>query len=1081
MLNHRKNVVLAISLLAGSCFGVLPDSLTVNVGDIDSDGQDEVLVLTKRSVRSSTGYKFMTWDSVNGYVETTPPEVRTYRGYVQDDPDMRVNANIVPGNTSMNINLSDGHSLNYQLNAVPVTISGPEGTADPGTGNTVVPLVASRTAPTANHYIVPTHTMRLLDCAVTIDETYVSSLGDVERAVARVEQRYNDADFFYARDMGLAWEIGWCVVYLEANPATWYNEWFNVHRPNGAEFDIPQKFKAAGGAGASGDLFIDAMPRHTVGSISPYSRSLGHEFGHTLGAGHGSSWGDIMGGSESALGSGTVERMIGNAHVATESQSPGLVYGSPLPPFAMEDCATMLMNTTLDIDVLENDYDGNGDAISISYVDAVSAKGGSAEIVGGKVRYTPPMNWQGVDELVYHVEDATGIANRTGYVKVSVHNNGLATHILFDETSGTTAHDVGAFQAHGVLDEGMSFSSSVAGKVGRALERTAAHGKKVSADFWGTGDPLDGSMSISLWVKYQDGVPTAKGPVVCKGASVIRSRFGNPRGGWAIGHTDDGHFRFEGNLNCDSERTYSDPRFDLEATDPILSNTWQHLVMVMDRTNHLLRAWVDGAELTSSEYGTTINDGIIDNSHHPLVVFDSVTQQQQNDDTPVTVDDLRIYTKPLSDAEVADLFANPDADIQAGAPSPAHGSVGTLVTTALSWIPGKSAPAYEFDVYLGTDYTAVVNATTNSAEYKGRQSTEIFVPALGLSRTYYWRIDEVTVSGGTVPGRIWWFKTDNELPASGLELINGSFENPTLTAGGSDNDIVDWYDGDAYTYTRDDDGGAGIFPVAPDGDNWAEMDRLRWMYQQIGVYEKNKQIKVDLVLGKLSGTASHNAYVGLYSGGNPEMAADANVKRDAGHPLVDTVGAALVAQSALLPGATSEVPVEHSVILSTGTGFVEGEPLWLEIEFTAETKRKTLIDHVRVTDVSGGGGASRDGDGDGMADLWEYQHFDNGIAAQSGDNADGDAQDNLSEYIAGMNPTNAGSYFQVTNQIAVSEGFALEWPSVAGRLYTVAWTDSLTNSFQTLEENIEYPSGSHIDTNHAGEAQGFYKVDVRLK
>ena len=1417
MVNYRTIIVFTISLLAGSCFGILPDSITNNVGDIDADGMDEVLILTKRSVRSATGYKLMTWDSTNGYVEITAPEVRTYRGYVQDDPDMRVNAEIEPGNTLMNANLSDGHSLNYQLENLPVTVSGPEGTADPGTGNTVVPLVAARTAPTANHYIVPIYNMRRLDCAVTIDETYLASLGSIEAAVSNVEQRYNDADFFYARDMGLAWEIGWCVVYLEANTDNWYNEWYYVHRPEGAVFEIPQRFKSAGGAASSGDVFISARPWHTVGATAPYAKSLGHEFAHNLGAGHWSSWGDVMSGSESSLGSGTVERMIGNAHVATESQSPGLVYGSPLPPFAMEDCATMLMNTTLDIDVLENDYDGNGDAISISYVDAATQKGGTAEIVAGKVRYTPPPRWQGVDEFSYHVQDASGLANRTGYVKVSVHNKGLATHILFDETSGTTAHDVGPFQAHGTLDYGMSFSNSVAGKVGNAMEWTTNDNVKASADFWGTGDPLDGSLGVSLWVKYPS-VPSASGVVIAKGGAVIPGRFGSSRGGWCIGHTSGGTLRFEGNLNRDSEYTYPNAEFDLETDVPVTPGTWHHLAMSMDRSNQLLRAWVDGVELASTTHGTTIADGVIDNSHHPLVIFDSVSQQEQGTDSPVAVDDVRIYTRALSAADVAELHTNPVADIPAGSPFPEHGGEVAQSVVDLSWMPGKPA-TYDFDVYFGTNYAAVAAATTHSAEYQGRQDSETNSQSVVPATSYYWRIDEVNGSS-VIPGSVWRFSTAipgghyrldfgtssgavesgftgvpyntetyvnwapftlassaggsvsmlqnggngdllndyivndqsggslvltfsgvesgeyflkfhqwlsntynvpekallreqggttlvdfgsnnkslapyetnvvlnagntyefvvkdnnnvNKAYIAGFELVstsasnappvfsdhsidgagatqdvayaetiagsatdedgdtlayskvsgpswlavgaqgalsgtpdatdvgvsvftvqvsdgngggdlatlnievanindppvftvdpivggaaaeyttyseiiagnaydedgdpltyskisgpawlsvaadgtlsgtpsssdeganvflvqvsdgngggdsatlnivvaglfdppivNGSFEDPELASGASDNDIKDWYDAVAYTYTKDDAGGAGSYPDSPDGDNWAEMDRLRWMYQQIGTYTDNRDIKIDFLLGKRSGNLSHDLYVALYAGGDPNLAVDANVKLDAGHPLVDTVGAMQVAQSALISGATDAVPVEHSVTLSTGTGFPIGTPLWIEFSFTSQTGRKTLIDHVRISDVS-------DADADGMPDLWEYAYFNEGVSASSAANADRDSHNNLDEYIAGTDPTNAASHFRVTNHDSGTSGFTIEWPSVEGRLYVVGWTDSLTNSFLPLAENLEFPVNSHTDTNHPAEARGFYRVDVRLK
>jgi hypothetical protein len=1040
----QKNKLVLLTFLVGlvlPCSAVLPDNLTLNIGDIDADGQDEVVVLTKRSVRSATGYKLMTWDSTNGYVEVAAPEVRTFRGYVQDDPDMRVNANIEPGNISMNVNMSDGHSLNYQLSGIPVAISGEEGTADPGPGNTLVPLVVDRSAPTSSGYIVPIYNMRRLDCAVTIDETYLAALGSIEAAVANVEQRYNDADFFYARDMGLAWEIGWCVVYLETNPATWYNEWFNVHRPGGAVFEIPQYFKSAGGAGASGDTFVSDKPHHTVGSTATYARSLGHEFAHTLGAGHWSSWGDVMSGSKSALGSGTVERMIGNAHMATEAQSPGVVYGGPLPPFAMEDCVTMLMDTTLDIDVLENDYDGNGDAISISYVDAVTAKGGMAEIVEGKVRYTPPPHWQGVDEFAYHVKDSTGIANRTGYVKASVHNNGLATHILFDETNGTVAYDVGPFQSHGMLDDAMTFADSVAGKIGNALEWKSGNNDSATADFWGTGDPLDGSMGVSLWVKYP-AVPTAGGVVIAKGGAVIPGRFGNPRGGWCIGHTSSGTLRFEGNLNRDSEYTYPNAQFDLETDDSITAGAWHHLAMSMDRSNQLLRAWVDGMELSSTTYGTAIADGVIDNSHHPLVIFDAVNQQEQGTDSPVIVDDVRIYTKALSAAEVADLYANPAADIPAGAPSPMNGDTVAQHDPILSWIPGKPS-TYDFDVYFGTNYATVAGASTNAPEYQGRQSTEVYAIDVISGAEYFWRIDEI--DGSTVvTGAVWRFATAPVVNDYRLDFgsLSGAVEDGFTGVPYNTETAVNWA---SFILTASTGGAVSVSENGGNGD-------------LLNDYVYNAQGGGTLTL-TFSGVATGNYLLRLHQWLNNTYVVPETAwlqEQGAGSPLV---------------GFTNTVkslsPYEADVALDASKTY----------EFVIQEKNNVNIAYIAGFELV----LVEDGDADGMPDAWENLYFTNGVASLPDENADGDPQDNLAEYIAGTDPTNPASFFHITEYVPEIGGFTIEWLSVEGRLYSIGWTESFANSFLPLADNLEFPVNSFTDTNHTSEVQGFYTVDVRLE
>jgi len=953
----KKLAAAIILTMPMSAFATLPNNLTLNVGDIDNDGKDEVLVLKKRSMRSATGHKLMTWDSANGYQQITPPEVRTYRGYVQDDISMRVNANVEPGNKTMNANLSDGHDLNIRLTAVPVNIKGTKGTKYPSNGNKVITFKADRKSPTKGNYIVPVHTMRRLDYAVAVNNSYFLAMdSSIEKSVARVEQRMNDTDFFYARDMGLAHEVNWMIIDLEEHDVKWKKEWYNVHRPNGAVFEVATMFKKSGGAGAGGDVFKNAF--HTTGTTAAFSKSQGHELGHNLGAGHYSSWSDAMSGSASALGSGTVERMIGNAQIATEAQSPELQYTSPLPPFAMEDGISMLMNTSKDIDVLENDYDGNGDDIVISYVDAVTKRGGSTQIVNGKVRYTPPAHWQGVDEFVYHLKDATGIANRQGYVKVAVHNNSLATHLKFDEKNGTIVHDSGPFQAHGKLTDNLKFTTntsggSVKGKIGNALARDFDKDhNRASADFWGVGDPLNGNLSVSLWVKFHDGVPSNKAPIIGKGGAVIRNRVGNPRGGWDISHTKDGRFRFEGNLNRDSEYTYDNAIFDLESDTKIAEKTWYHLAMVMDRKTKKLRAWVNGKALNTTKAGIDIADGIIDNSHHPMVIFDSISQQQQGEDFAVTVDDVRIYYKALSTSEVADLYKKTNTVTIASAPTPINAGVST-VKNKLTWLGGLSKTD-KFDVYLGNSFDEVNKANTQSSVYQGRQSRTDFMPNIDKEQRQFWRIDTIANSKDSnnevVKGDVWWFdlKPAEKAGLAKQPLTNNSFEEVNRPKALHSGKVYAWLDASKYVFSSNEDKEG--YPQTPYGSHWADLSQKRWLYQQIGTYRENMTLDISFLLGRTKNKKPLDGRVSLLVGGDVELISDSKHTID-NNPLTNIVGATLLARSDIVPAPKKAGGInEHTLQLTTGKGFEYGAPLWLQIE-AVTGKGKLLIDNVQVQEA----------------------------------------------------------------------------------------------------------------------------------
>ncbi len=119
-----------------------------------------------------------------------------------------------------------------------------------------------------------------------------------------------------------------------------------------------------------------------------------------------------------------------------------------------------------------------------------------------------------------------------------------------------------------------------------------------------------------------------------------------------------------------------------------------------------------------------------------------------------------------------------------------------------------------------------------------------------------------------------------------------------------------------------------------------------------------------------------------------------------------------------------------------------------------------------------------DRDGDGMDDAWERDTF--GYNADPADNADGDVYNNGDEFTAGTDPTNAASFFAVSNAFP-SVGFVVEWNAVTGRWYKVLWTDNLTNSYQSIADNLEYPQSSYTDTVHSAESVGYYRVEVRMK
>jgi len=87
------------------------------------------------------------------------------------------------------------------------------------------------------------------------------------------------------------------------------------------------------------------------------------------------------------------------------------------PPVAATDAAVTLMDQSALINVLANDTDPDGDAISL--IAAQASSHGTVALEAGAVRYTPASGYTGSDSFTYQIRDALG-ATATGTVNVTI-------------------------------------------------------------------------------------------------------------------------------------------------------------------------------------------------------------------------------------------------------------------------------------------------------------------------------------------------------------------------------------------------------------------------------------------------------------------------------------------------------------------------------------------------------------------------------------------------------------------------------------------------------------------------------------
>jgi hypothetical protein len=123
-------------------------------------------------------------------------------------------------------------------------------------------------------------------------------------------------------------------------------------------------------------------------------------------------------------------------------------------------------------------------------------------------------------------------------------------------------------------------------------------------------------------------------------------------------------------------------------------------------------------------------------------------------------------------AQSITLFVLPAAILAGTAsnPNPASGATSVAVNTGLSWRAGTNATLHH--MYFGTSSNAVVNATTNSPEFKGDLAGASFSPwVLASSGRFYWRVDEMAGAYVTA-GPVWTFATTvdgtNTFPVGGV-------------------------------------------------------------------------------------------------------------------------------------------------------------------------------------------------------------------------------------------------------------------------------------------------------------------------
>ena len=651
----------------------LPQTLSLTV---EVDQQQKALNFYKHSVRSPN-YQLLTFDDrrQQQYQAVVPmPEPRTYRGVVSNDPYLVVTG-VIDADGQMHISAwrGDGRAWGKVVDVSDRIDANKLGNSE--SRNDEMMISVDVPAIENNRYFVPQPGVDFHNnlARVSFKHEYTQFVnqarGSIINSIAQMENHINETDYVWAQKTGLRWDVGRALIEVHGNSTADNNQ----PRPaatDATNFTIEFQDPVNGGyCWGGGDW---------VGCVANFTHNWGftHEIGHNMGLGHGEQTDNNNQIQAPGTQLGNMQARKTTRRLQARSKfKPAQALTDAMPPAAFKDYLTVYQNETADVAVLANDYDANGETLSIAEFQSTTAQGGQVVQQGNRLRYTPPTDYIGVDQFTYTVSD--GSLRTVGPVQIQVLSNGIsgdwdmetvsADHVVND-ASGAGNH-LTAPELSGLSDGAALADIREASNSNHAMTLQLMASAEKANDALGHSllphklDPGHKSFSASVWIKYAPG--DAARLLMGKSSSGPNNM---EYGGWEIrsqGSTLAMQVNFRDRLMVNNQAVISQQ-------NALTAGVWHHLVMVVDRDNQQLRGYLNGvamadpvtlpqgsgpimAAMNSSGYGGGSPFRV--GGHAQLSCSGEGDEQVCTLSPGQAFDDVKVYHRALSEAEIQTLSA----------------------------------------------------------------------------------------------------------------------------------------------------------------------------------------------------------------------------------------------------------------------------------------------------------------------------------------------------------------------------------------------------------------------------------------